>query len=418
MFHSTIESPTSQTDLGWGQGPSPDYEALATPFRPIFARIRAGAVERELNRTLPTQEIGWLKDARFGAVRLPRAEGGQGASLPDFINLLIELSEADSNITQALRGHFGFVESVVNLPAGPFRERWAARIAAGETAGNAWTEIGAASIEGFSTHLARKGDDLVLNGEKYYTTGSLFADWIDTGARREDGEGGTVLVPRHAQGVHVVDDWDGFGQTLTASGTTTFTDVVIDPLDVLSDEEKFRYSAAFYQIVHLATLAGIGRALAGDAAAAVGARRRTYTHAAAARSSEDPQVLQVVGRIRGAAYAAGAITLQAARALERAHAAHFGGDAEAEERANSLAELETAQAQTVVSNLVLEASTIVFDALGASAIRKPAGLDRHWRNARTLSSHNPRIYKDRIVGDYAVNGTPPPYQWRIGLPTG
>ena len=73
-----------------------------------------------------------------------------------------------------------------------------------------------------------------------------------------------------------------------------------------------------------------------------------------------------------------------------------------------------AQAQTVVSDLVLQSSTILFDALGASATKKPSGLDRHWRNARTLSSHNPRIYKDRIVGDFAVNGTPPPYQWRIG----
>ncbi|TIU03947.1 MAG: monooxygenase, partial [Mesorhizobium sp.] len=94
--------------------------------------------------------------------------------------------------------------------------------------------------------------------------------------------------------------------------------------------------------------------------------------------------------------------------------AHFAGEADAEEKANAIAELETSQAVTVVTNLVLEASTIIFDALGASATRKPIGLDRHWRNARTLSSHNPRIYKDRIVGDYAVNGTPPPYQWRIG----
>ena len=34
-------------------------------------------------------------------------------------------------------------------------------------------------------------------------------------------------------------------------------------------------------------------------------------------------------------------------------------------------------------------------------------LDRHWRNARTLASHNPVIYRDRIVGDYVLNGTSP-----------
>ena len=115
---------------------------------------------------------------------------------------------------------------------------------------------------------------------------------------------------------------------------------------------------------------------------------------------------------------AGAIVLQVAQAIERAYQAHFSGNEAAEEQANAIAELETSQAVPVVTNLILEASTLIFDTLGASAARKPVALDRHWRNARTLSSHNPRIYKDRIVGDFAVNGTPPPYQWRIGQAPG
>ncbi|PYE94755.1 alkylation response protein AidB-like acyl-CoA dehydrogenase [Rhizobium sp. PP-F2F-G38] len=404
----------SQIDLAWGAGPSPRYDELAARFRPLFSEIAKGAIARELSRTLPVDEIRTLKQAGFGALRLPEAEGGFGASIPELANLLIELSEADSNITQALRGHFGFVEDVVGKPQGDSRKRWAQRIAAGEIAGNAWTEIGDAKQDAFSTRVSRKNDGLVINGTKYYTTGSLFADWIDVGATGLEGEGVVLQVRRDDPGVDVVDDWDGFGQTLTASGTTTFTDVAVDPKDIVADQEKFRYGAAFYQIVHLATLAGIGRAIANETAAAVGARKRHYSNAAGPSSREDPQVLQVVGRIRSHAYCAGAIVLQVAAAIERAYQAHFAGDADAEERANAIAELETSQALNVVTNLVLEASTLLFDTLGASAVKKPAGLDRHWRNARTLSSHNPRIYKDRIIGDYAVNGTPPPYQWRIG----
>ncbi len=230
-----------------------------------------------------------------------------------------------------------------------------------------------------------------------------------------DGVGSVVQVRRDAPGVEVVDDWDGFGQILTASGTTRFVAAEVDPADIVADEDQFRYGAAFYQIVHLATLAGIGRALSAEVAAAVAARVRNYSNAAGPRSSQDPQVLQVVGRIRSNAYTASAIVLQVARSIERAHRAHFNGDEATEERANAIAELETSQALTVVTDLILDASTIAFDALGASSTRKPLGLDRHWRNARTLSSHNPRIFKDRIVGDFAVNGTPPPYQWRIGL---
>lgn len=74
------------------------------------------------------------------------------------------------------------------------------------------------------------------------------------------------------------------------------------------------------------------------------------------------------------------------------------------------------QSLTVVSDLVLGAVTLLFDALGASATSRRHSLDRYWHNARTLASHIPRIYKDRIVGDFAVNGTIPPPQWRIGLP--
>lgn len=225
----------------------------------------------------------------------------------------------------------------------------------------------------------------------------------------------TVVVPRHAAGGAVTDDWDGFGQVLTASGTTTFEDVRVEEDHVYPEGDGTKYGAASYQLVHLATLAGIGRAVTRDVAAAVAKRTRTYTHAAGPRSSQDPQVLQVVGRIRGNAYAAGAIVLKVAEAVQRAYEAGQANDPE-EEAANAVAELEVAQAQTVVSTLVLEAATIAFDALGASATPRSAGLDRHWRNARTLSSHNPKIYKDRIVGDYAVNGTPPPYQWRIGEP--
>lgn len=408
----------TQIDLAWGAGPTDRYEELADRFRPLFAEIGKGAISRELTRTLPVEQIRQLKRAGLGALRVPVAEGGLGATLPELANILIELSEADSNITQALRGHFGFVEDVVSKAKGESRDRWTRRIAAGEIAGNAWTEIGNAQQAAFSTRVTRQGDRLVLNGAKYYTTGSLFADWIDVGATGLEGEGVILQVRRDDPGVNVVDDWDGFGQTLTASGTTTFTNVPVDPNDIVVDERKFRYGAAFYQLVHLATLAGIGRSIANETAAAVAARTRNYSNAAGPRSSQDPQVLQVVGRLRSNAYSASAIVLQVAAAIERAYQAHFLGDEAADDKANAIAELETSQAVTVVTDLILQASTLIFDTLGASSTKKPNGLDRHWRNARTLSSHNPRIYKDRIIGDYAVNGTLPPYQWRIGQAPG
>jgi len=168
--------------------------------------------------------------------------------------------------------------------------------------------------------------------------------------------------------------------------------------------------------VHLATLAGIARAAANDVATLVRKRTRVFSHGNASSAATDPQILQVIGRVRGNAYAAGAIVLKVAEALQRAHEAQLAGDPDRTAVAIAIAEIELDQTVTVVSDLVLEATTIIFDALGASSTAKNLGLDRYWRNARTIATHNPRVYRDRIVGDFAVNGTPPPGQYRIGTP--
>lgn len=184
---------------------------------------------------------------------------------------------------------------------------------------------------------------------------------------------------------------------------------------VVPDAQRFRYSVAFFQLVHLSTLAGIGRAAADDAARLVSERKRIFSHGNAPRAGDDPQILQIVGRVRGAAYAAGAIALKAAESVQRAYDARHDGDA-AWAAAVAIADLEINQSVTAITSLILDATTVLFDALGASSARRDLALDRYWRNARTIATHNPRVYRDRIVGDYAVNGTVPPGQYRVGEP--
>ncbi|GEP08939.1 acyl-CoA dehydrogenase family protein [Methylobacterium gnaphalii] len=404
----------SQKDGGWGAGPSTRYEELAERFRSIFSEIRATAVERDAERRLPRTEIGWLKEAGFTTLRLDPAAGGHGASLPELFNLLIELSQADSNVTNALRAHFGFTEDVLSSAFPDWRNRWIARIAAGETVGSGVSETGPAKVGQFDTIVRRRGNDWVVDGRKFYTTGSLFADWIHLSAQDEDGTPVIAAVPTRAPGVEIVDDWDGFGQALTASGTARFTGVVLGAELIKPETVRFPYAMAFFQLVHLATLAGIGRAAADDVARLVATRTRIYSHGNGARTADDPQIQAVVGRVRGNAYASGAIVLKAAEAVQRAADALQAGGREAAEPISAIADVEVNQAVTVVTNLVLEATTSLFDALGASAVKEEHGLDRYWRNARTLASHNPRIYRERSVGEFAVNGTRPPREYRVG----
>lgn len=398
----------------WGVPPTADYEKIAFRFRPIFQKIREKTEERENNRELLFEVVNWLKKEKFGAVRLPVEKGGLGASIVDLTELLTELAAADSNVTQSLRAHFSFTEMVLHADPSPVRDVWLERIANGDIIGNAWTETGPAKIGGFDTKVRKTKDGLRLSGTKYYSTGTIYADWILVLAADEDDNHVFAVVDKNGTGVEVVDDWNGFGQILTGTGTTHFHHTPLEQGKVLDKSFEANFLAGFFQLVHLATLSGIARAAVNDVAREVSNRTRNYSHSTAASSKEDAQVLQIVGRVHSLAYAVGAIAEKAAKSIQAAGEARFQGDEEKEQQINDQAEIEISTAQAIISRLTPEAATLIFDALGASATSIDKRLDRHWRNARTVASHNPLIYKERIVGDYIVNQTPPPYIWFTG----
>jgi alkylation response protein AidB-like acyl-CoA dehydrogenase len=411
-----------------------DFAVLAAKYRPLFARIAEGSVERERERILPAEQVGWLKASGFTAVRVPVSHGGDGASLPQLFRLLVELAAADSHVAQAIRGHLGFVEDRLYAPDSADRDEWLARFAAGQLVGNAVTEIGAVALGATNTRLDATPDGFTITGSKFYTTGSIFAEWIDATAVSPDGVEVAALVstaPNSAApgsaapdsaapgsaapgSVAISDNWTGFGQRLTGSGTTVFTAAPVQAAHVYDFSERFPYQTALYQLALVAVLAGIARAAERDAADQVANRSRAFSHGNSPITREDPQILDIVGRISADAFAAEAVTERAAQSLQRAFDARESS-AEVRDRAKRETEIETAQAQIVVSQLTLGVTTRLFDGLGASATSTSASLDRHWRNARTVTSHNPVAFKARIVGDYLVNDAEPPYEWYVGV---
>ncbi|WP_225725967.1 MULTISPECIES: acyl-CoA dehydrogenase family protein [unclassified Nocardia] len=392
-----------------GRGKS-DTE-LDAIFGPIFDRIAEGAVEREIDRTLPYEQVGWLREAKFGALRVPVEYGGYGATVRQLFRQLIELAAAESNLPQALRVHFSFVEDQLLAEPGPPREHWLRAVAAGTLVGNAITEPGVGAVDRYHTRLTRDGDHWLLNGVKYYSTGSLYADYILAAADR-DGERVGVLVDARADGVRQHDDWDGFGQRLTASGTTEFTDVAVPDERILGPGYGVAgptYATSYLQLVQLAVLAGIAQRAERDAREWVAARTRSYTHAAADLPRQDPLVQQVIGRLSAAAFAARAAVLAVADVLDGVLA-----DGARDEKALVAAELAAAQAQLAVIDQVLPATTLLFEVGGASVVSERLRLDRHWRNARTISVHNPAIQKARAIGDHLLNGAELPFAWSAG----
>ena len=233
----------------------------------------------------------------------------------------------------------------------------------------------------------------MINGRKYYTTGTIFAEWADVYARV--GEDPTIaIVDTRQPGVVVLDDWDGFGQRGTGTGTAEFHEARVVE-DLVPFGERHPYQTALYQLSHLASLAGITRAVLTDVTHEVQQRERNFSHANSSRVRDDPQVLARVGEIWAAAYTTEALALRVAEAIDAA-ASVDPSDAEGLQKASERAELESSAAQVTASQLAIDAASNLFDALGASGTSTPKGLDRHWRNARTVASHNPRIFKAKV----------------------
>ena len=385
--------------------------AARAHFAPVFEEIAAGTRQRDLERVLPVDAVDALKKAGFGALRVPAEFGGWELSWPEVTALWIDLVAADANLAQALRGHFVFAEDVLfRHRRGEDVRRWFERFVAGEIAGNAWTEIGSTSIDRVQTEVTTVDGQQVVNGAKYYTTGTIFAEWADVYARVGD-DPAIAIVATSQPGVVVLDDWDGFGQRGTGTGTAEFHDARVE--DLVPFGQRHPYQTALYQLSHLASLAGITRAVLNDVTDEVRGRERNFSHANSSRVRDDPQVLARVGEIWAAAYTTEALALRVAETIEAASLLD-PSDAEGLEKASEKAELESSAAQVTASQLAIDAASNLFDTLGASATSTPKGLDRHWRNARTVASHNPRILKAKVLGAFRVNGTPPPYAWGIG----
>lgn len=390
-------------------GPQEQLEELRARFAPVFEQIGHRALEHERDRSLPYDEVRSLAEAGFGSLRLPVEEGGDGIDLTTFFELLVDLAAADSNQPQIWRNHIAFVEDRLQPEPATRNAHWRKELSGGAVIGGAWSERGNKTFADTVTELTATDDGWVLEGEKFYSTGSNYADWISVAARREGQEGGVIaLVDARATGVAVEDDWNGFGQRTTGSGTARFSEVRVDEQGVYAFADRAPYQEALYQLVHVATLAGIARAAHQDLVEQVRLRARSSPHANSEVPSDDVQIRAIVGQVGALTGAAEAALGRAAHFLDRAAVSAIGGrDADEATALAVEAAVAVYEAQLTVSADVLAATSLIFDALGSSALDRALGLDRHWRNARTVVSHNPRIYKERLLGAWYLDGTPP-----------
>ena len=386
-------------------------------MKQLIAAIGESAAASKRAGTALHPAIDLVRQSRLGAIRVPVADGGGGCSVREYFAMLMELAAADPDVAHLLRAHYWVTEERMRAKHAVNRTPWIEKIVDGAIFGNAVSELGGSAAVGswlFNTKLTPHGERFVLNGAKYYVTGSLYSDWLMVFACDPMGKVVSVIIPATRKGVTLEDDWDGIGQRLTGSGSAVFRDVEVLPNEVqtagiessetasLADPADPLLVGQFIQLILTAVIAGIVRNIANDAALVVKGRGRTYSHAPTDTASSDPLLQQIVGELESAAFAAESIVLAAADAQDIALASVVNGAADFElaHRASLLA----AHAKVVIDELAARAATRLFDVGGASSVKQSANLDRHWRNIRTVASHNPTVYKACAIGNYLING--------------
>jgi SfnB family sulfur acquisition oxidoreductase len=373
--------------------------------------LAEGAGRRDAERVLPAAELERLSASGLLAITVPTSAGGPGLSTATVVEVFRLLAAGDPSVAQIPHSHFVYVNALRHEATPAQQDFFFGEVLRGKRLGNAQSEVGTKHVRDYRTTLTPAGDGWMLNGEKGYSTGALFADWVPVLAHLDlDGPIHVAWVERTAPGVSVVDDWDGMGQRTTASGTVRLHDVEVSASRITPYHRTFESGpqtyGAFAQVIHAAIDAGIARAALTEAAGFVIAKSRPYPDAGVDRHADDPLVVHAFGEMELQVRAAEAVLAEAGRAVDRA-------DADLTAEKTGEASLGVAAARALTAQVSVEVASRLFEVAGTRSALDSLNLHRHWRNARTHTLHDPAAWKVQHLGGWALEGRYPPNHGQI-----
>ncbi|WP_394826087.1 SfnB family sulfur acquisition oxidoreductase [Pendulispora albinea] len=394
-----------------------DLEAIEAA-RELARFAEREAARRDRERVLPWAELELFTTRGLGGMSIPRAYGGPGLSWVTVAEVFAIVSAADPSLGQIPQNQFGVLAVVQDAGSEAQKRRIFANILDGWRIGNAGPERSSKNTLETKARLTRDGDAFRLNGEKFYSTGALFAHWVSVKAVDDEGRNVMAFVRRGTPGLRIVDDWSGFGQRTTASGTVQLENVRVGADDVIPSgvlAQKPSLHGPISQLIQAAIDLGIARGAIADTIAFVRERTRPWIDAGVEAASREPFTIAEVGKLEVELHAAEALLVKAARTLDTLGAAAAKTvDAEGAEAAAAVdaetvarASIAVAEAKVLTTEVALSASEKLFELAGSRATLAEFNLDRHWRNARTHTVHDPVRWKCYAVGDYYLNGTLP-----------
>jgi SfnB family sulfur acquisition oxidoreductase len=374
----------------------------------LAQKFAVGAAERDRNRILPKAELDEFSGRGLWAISIPKAFGGAAVKHTTIVEMFRTIAEADPSIAQIAHNHFCVVDAIRLDGSEKQKAHYFEEVLKGKRFGNAFSEAGTKDVMDFQTKIEPDGNDFLVNGKKFYSTGALFADYIPTAAVNADKNGLLVIIPRETPGLTVIDDWSGFGQRVTASGS-----VVLENVRVKSDWIVPAYRAydrptltgPLSQIIQAAIDGGIARSALNETVHFVRERSRPWIDSKVERASDDPLTISEVGNITIRVHAAEALLARAARLFDAA-------DSEPNEEGVAEVAIAVNEAKVLTTEAAILATNKLFELAGTQSTLAKHGLDRHWRNARTHTLHDPVRWKYYGVGNYFLNNVlPPRHPW-------
>ncbi|BCP52154.1 SfnB family sulfur acquisition oxidoreductase [Kaistia sp. 32K] len=380
-----------------------DQEALDVA-RALAAEFARGASQRDRDRQLPWAELETLAASGLLAITVPRAYGGIDVSAATLGEVSAILAEADGSIGQIPQNHFYILEALRVDGTEEQKRFFFERALAGDQFGNALSEIGTKTVAQHNTTIVPDGDGYRINGRKFYSTGVLFADWVVVFANDPEGRTTMSFLPHDAEGLTLVDDWSGFGQRTTGSGTTIIENVRVEKDSVVEHHKGFARPTtigSLGQIIHAGIDLGIARAAFAETLDFVRNRARPWMDAGVDRASDDPLTISIIGNLAIRLDAATALLADAGRRVDIARASLAEPDVIA-------ATVAAAGAKVLTTEVALAAANTLFELSGTRSTLIEENLDRHWRNARTHTLHDPVRWKYHVVGNWVLNQVAPP----------
>jgi alkylation response protein AidB-like acyl-CoA dehydrogenase len=252
------------------------------------------------------------------------------------------------------------------------------------------------------------GEDWVINGSRPFSSGSHIADYLQIAWEDAEGARHVAAIPADRAGIVIEDDWDAIGQRQTGSGTVRFDNVRVWQHEVIGAPNQAvspRQSliSLLQQAVLLNVFIGSAQGALTDGREYTTTTSRPWIYSGVDKHTDDPWIQREYGELYIRTLAAVELADIAGRRLDEAFER---GDALTSEQRGETA-IALATANIYAGEIGLDASSAVFEVMGARSATKANGFDRFWRNVRTHTLHNPAEYKKRTVGTWFLEGEYP-----------